>query len=158
MTTHDLRKDAWRLLIHTMFAQQERFISLAADLKLNPGSLKLLSILDAAKPVPMRTLAEFLHCDASLITMLVDRLEQEGMVEREVLATDRRVKTIVLTRKGLKAQQRFRERLYEPPESFSSLTDTELNAISSALKKVSMDDEVIGKGIPPRRVITSSKK
>jgi DNA-binding MarR family transcriptional regulator len=55
----------------------------------------------------MRSLAESLHCDASYMTDLVDKLEQRGMIERRSSAEDRRVKLIALTGWG---QQQDRDR------------------------------------------------
>jgi DNA-binding MarR family transcriptional regulator len=52
------------------------------------------------QPMSMGTAAEALHCDASNLTGIVDRLERRGLVERRALATDRRVKELVLTGAG----------------------------------------------------------
>ena len=48
----------------------------------------------------MGKLAGMLHCDSSNITGITDRLEQRGFVERRAAGHDRRVKLLVLTRKG----------------------------------------------------------
>jgi DNA-binding MarR family transcriptional regulator len=39
------------------------------------------------RPMSMGTAAEALHCDASNLTGIVDRLEKRGLVERRTLAT-----------------------------------------------------------------------
>jgi DNA-binding MarR family transcriptional regulator len=52
------------------------------------------------RPMSMGTAAEALHCDASNLTGIVDRLERRGLVERWALPTDRRVKELVLTDAG----------------------------------------------------------
>ena len=48
----------------------------------------------------MSTLADAWKCDASNVTWLVDRLEEHGLAERRPHPTDRRVRTVALTRKG----------------------------------------------------------
>lgn len=48
----------------------------------------------------MGTLARQLHCDASNITGMVDRLESQGYIERRELPEDRRAKQLVLTDSG----------------------------------------------------------
>jgi len=60
----------------------------------------------------MRTLADRWRCDASWVTSLVDSLEERNLVERHVVPTDRRVKTIVLTDAGAKAREAAVSRVY----------------------------------------------
>lgn len=48
----------------------------------------------------MGTLARQLHCDASNVTGMVDRLASQGYIERHELPEDRRAKQLVLTTKG----------------------------------------------------------
>jgi DNA-binding MarR family transcriptional regulator len=59
-----------------------------------------LLYLEPDVPKPMGALADAWKCDASNVTWLVDRLEEHGLAERVPHATDRRVRTVVLTRKG----------------------------------------------------------
>jgi MarR family transcriptional regulator, organic hydroperoxide resistance regulator len=55
-----------------------------------------------------------MHCDASYATALADRLEERGLVERRVSATDRRVRELVPTAEGLAAQKRLRAAFTSP--------------------------------------------
>jgi DNA-binding MarR family transcriptional regulator len=50
--------------------------------------------------LPMGQMAEVLHCDASNVTGIVDRLAAQGIIVREECPTDRRAKRIKLTEKG----------------------------------------------------------
>ncbi|NUS71960.1 MAG: MarR family transcriptional regulator [Corynebacteriales bacterium] len=74
------------------------FNATASELGLPPAQALALTRLDA--PAPMRDLAEWLSCDASNVTGIVDGLEQRGLVTREPSPTDRRVKFLVLTKAG----------------------------------------------------------
>lgn len=136
MNKAELAREAWRLLIEAMFERQGHFMALASESGLNPGSLKLLITLDPSQPVSMRTLARSIRCDASVMTWLVDRLEEREMVERRVSPRDRRVKAVVLTKKGMEAQEMFMSRLLEPPPSFASLTVDDLKGVAKALGKL----------------------
>jgi len=100
---------------------------------LTPGHLKALGVLDPDEPRPMRAMAEALNVDASMCTWLVDRLEERGFVERRSLPKDRRVKTVVLTRRGIRLRDRLTEALYEPPPELLSLDVASLRALRSAL-------------------------
>ena len=119
-----------------VFSQQGHFLSLTQEFGINPGSLKLLLSLDPDQPAPMYTLAEQIRCDASMVTWLVDRLEERGLVERRSSATDRRIKTVVLTREGADFRKRFEARLYEPPAAFKALPVEELEGLAKTLCKV----------------------
>jgi DNA-binding MarR family transcriptional regulator len=50
--------------------------------------------------VAMGQMAGFLHCDASNVTGIVDRLVQQGLIVRRESTTDRRTKQLELTPKG----------------------------------------------------------
>src|SRR5215831_10455509 len=72
-----LAADVWRLIAEFAFSNFQRSTqaSLMRELGLTPGHLKALAILDPDEPRPMRAMADALSCDASMVTWLVDRLE-----------------------------------------------------------------------------------
>ena len=132
------KKDAlaatvWRQMYGFFWMNREQHMAAARDLGLTPGHLKALFVLDLDEPRPMGALAEALSCDASTVTWLVDSLEERGIVERQPLATDRRVKTVALTQLGAKTKAQLLERIYEPPPALLDLDTTELEAIERAL-------------------------
>lgn len=50
--------------------------------------------------LPMGQVAHVLHCDASNVTGIVDRMVTQGLIERHECPTDRRAKRLKLTEKG----------------------------------------------------------
>jgi DNA-binding MarR family transcriptional regulator len=70
------------------------------------------------------------------MTWLVDRLEERGLVERHMLASDRRVKAVALTPAGVKMKAELTDRLYEPPAELVGLDRTALEGLRVALTKV----------------------
>lgn len=66
-----------------------------------------LCLLEPNQPVPMKSLSTFMSCDPSNITVIVEQLVSEGLVERKESAQDRRVKTVSLTEKGLSLRDKF---------------------------------------------------
>jgi DNA-binding MarR family transcriptional regulator len=70
----------------------------------------------------MRALARAWACDASNVTWMVDRLESRGLVERRMLPSDRRVKTVALTPLGASTKAELFTRLNEPPADFPPWT------------------------------------
>jgi DNA-binding MarR family transcriptional regulator len=51
--------------------------------------------------VSMKELGQQLRCDPSFVTMIADALEQRGLARREPSKTDRRIKNLVLTPRGI---------------------------------------------------------
>ncbi|MPZ21753.1 MAG: MarR family transcriptional regulator [Luteitalea sp.] len=63
----------------------------------------LMALSDAGRSLPLGQLAERLSCVKSNITQLVDRLEADGLVQRQSDPHDRRTKLAALTAAGRKA-------------------------------------------------------
>ncbi len=137
-TKQDLAAEVWQLLVTMSWTQRSRFVSLARDHHLTPGDLKALLQLSVDVPVPMGTLAQACHCDASTATWMVDRLEEQGLAGRKMLPADRRVKAVSLTKRGAKVKAGLLERLYEPPEDLVSADRATLEQLRDALLKLPM--------------------
>jgi DNA-binding MarR family transcriptional regulator len=84
------------------------FNATAAELDLPPA--QALALANLRSPAPMRELAEWLACDASNVTGIVDGLERRGLVTRQPDPTDRRVKHLVLTEIGERKRAALRSR------------------------------------------------
>jgi DNA-binding MarR family transcriptional regulator len=63
-----------------------------------PQSIALRKLLDG--PLAMGSVAEVLSCDASTLTGIADRLEERGLIQRQLDPADRRVKLLALTDAG----------------------------------------------------------
>lgn len=134
--------DVWRLMAgytNANFQDAQRQAPLR-ELGLTPGHLKALAVLDPDEPRPMRALADALSCDASMITMITDRLEERGLVERRAQPSDRRVKTLVLTPLGIATRQRLTAALSEPPEDLMEMDVASLTALRDALGRLRIPD------------------
>lgn len=118
------------------WSQRGRLFGVLKDLGLTPGDMKALMALEADQPRPMRSLAEVWHCDASNVTWMVDRLEERGYVERRMLPSDRRVKTVALTPMGVKAKAELLARLSDPPPALVELPLADLEALRAAMAKL----------------------
>lgn len=60
----------------------------------------VLYVIDQTPEMGMGRIAETLHCDASNVTGIVDRLVGQHLVDRLECANDRRAKKLVVTEKG----------------------------------------------------------
>ena len=91
--------------------------------------------IEPGEPLPMRTLARKLCCDASNVTGIVDRLEERGLVRRDAAPGDRRVKMLVVTSNGLEVRRRIVRRLSEAPEPIARLSATDQRALREILNR-----------------------
>jgi DNA-binding MarR family transcriptional regulator len=126
----------WRLITNLFISRKREFPNIAAEFGLNPGAMNALLSLEPGEPKPMGALADAWKCDASNVTWLVDRLEERGLVERVAHPTDRRVRTVALTRKGQKLRALIEERFFEPPDELRALSATDLATLHRILHKL----------------------
>jgi DNA-binding MarR family transcriptional regulator len=128
--------DVWRLMLECSMSQFGRTSGVLQRHGLTPGHLKLLLQLDEHDARAMGTLAHSFRCDASTMTWLVDRLEERGLVERRMLPSDRRVKAVALTPRGVQTKAQLLQRLYEPPAELLSVDLPALEGFRDALSAI----------------------
>jgi DNA-binding MarR family transcriptional regulator len=109
------------LLLAMMDTFKEHFVAAleAFDLPTSQGHL----LMCLQEPKAMNELARSMGFDASHITLIVDRLEERGLVERRPDDHDRRVKRIAITVQGAVVREEIRKRLSETLPPLSQLTD-----------------------------------
>jgi DNA-binding MarR family transcriptional regulator len=117
-------------------SRKHQVMEIAAAHGLNPGAMNALLFLEPGQPCSMGALADAWKCDASNVTWLVDRLEEHGLAERRPHATDRRVRTVALTRKGTRMRAQIESRLFEAPASLRELSASDLETLGRILRKL----------------------
>jgi len=137
--------DAWRLVYalvlegeaHTRLHEACRQVGLPINL------VKAMLTLERVQPAPMRDLAKHFNFDASYCTTLVDGLESHGIAERRPHPTDRRIKTVVLTDRGMEVLCTIRGAMGQAPSAFTALTPVEQRRLRDILAKVCAADPVL---------------
>jgi DNA-binding MarR family transcriptional regulator len=131
-------KDVTKALADLFFSaeNQQRFHGTADDLGLTLPMLKALLEFEPGSGLSMRGLAEMWNCDASFVTVVVDGLEQRGLVERQVADYDRRIKTVELTADGAATRERALDAVYAPRAGFLALSAAEREALAKLLRKM----------------------
>lgn len=112
---------AWATLVGVLFTHRQRWIAAGQAEGLTPPQAMALMRVRGEPPPSLGDLARHIRCDASYATMLADRLEERGLVERRVSGSDRRVKELVPTEAGLAAQRRLVEAFAAPPPGLDAL-------------------------------------
>jgi DNA-binding MarR family transcriptional regulator len=141
--------EAWAAIAELFMGDANfgRFNEACDAIDVGPPALKLLLGMEPGVGTPMRAFADKLRCDASWVTSLVDDLEAKGYVERRVLPSDRRVRAIVITKRGLAAQAKARAVLLRGPAAMIALSESEQRQLRDLLQKMlaaSLVQEVAG--------------
>jgi DNA-binding MarR family transcriptional regulator len=125
-----------RLLFQSTFVFWGHFVARAAELGLTPAQAHALMVLQPDRTLTMRELAAGLDCDPSTVTGLADRLEAHGLVDRQAIPGDRRVKALALTSDGVERRSQVLERLARAPESVTALEPRALEQLADGLERV----------------------
>jgi DNA-binding MarR family transcriptional regulator len=130
----DSARLAWRAMSELVLADDRR-AAVSEALGLSFARVRALRRL-AAEPLTMRALAERLKADPPYVTLIVDDLEQRGLVERRPHPTDRRAKLVSLTPAGRAAVGKAERILDEPPPALRELPAAELTALLRVLDRL----------------------
>lgn len=85
-------------------------------------------------PLTMRELAEALSTDKPYLTLIVDSLEELGLVTRNISPQDRRARIVTLTEPGRQTAERAEEIVNRPPASLSDLPPEDLATLNRILR------------------------
>ncbi|GAA3221958.1 MarR family winged helix-turn-helix transcriptional regulator [Nonomuraea helvata] len=109
VTQTQIDRDVCRLA-HRFTQQLDAHVRrVADDLALTPA--QVVALRELSDPITARELANRMVCEASNATFVLDRLEQQGLIERRPHPTDRRAKEVVLTPAGERRRIDVLERL-----------------------------------------------
>lgn len=132
-STPSVAEEAWKLLFELAKRKHSVLVPALAELDLTPVQGHALRLLDPERPIAMSELADALYCHASNVTGIVDRLEARGLVERRPGLEDRRVKTLGLTREGIRVRTHVIELLKAPPPEIAGLSPADQRALRDVL-------------------------
>lgn len=135
--TDALAREVWRAMFSLLTRSAPARTKSLAQRGLTPNDSRALFSLDAQTGRSMRSLADEWKCDPSYATWIVDRLEQLGLAQRQVVSHDRRIKLVMLTRKGMKTRTELMQEFHQPPPEFSQLERADLEALGRVLAKLS---------------------
>jgi len=97
----------------------------------------------------MGALADRWTCDASNATWIVDRRERQGLAERRGSPTDRRVKLVVLPRRGVRVGKLLHQEMMRPPAVAMKMELGELTALRDSLARLTEVSDLLD-GPPPQ--------
>src|SRR4051795_7705877 len=131
--TKDLGDETWSLLQELVLSQRPRWMAVIREHDLIAPHWIALQALD--EPKAMGELAKALSCDNSNVTWITDRLEERDLVTRTPAPHDRRVRMLVLTKKGRALREEINVRLAEPPPPIAGLSGDDQRALRDVLRR-----------------------
>ena len=133
------RSDAeqtWRLLVElVMETRSEWRRKVAAATGLPFSRVRALWRLERG-PSTLSELAQDMGTDAPATTVLINALEQRGLVKRSPHPTDRRAKEVSLTAAGRRMVRVVETITDRPPAALEGLPASELERLRSTLEKL----------------------
>ena len=135
-STDALARRVWQALFDLLIRSAPARTASLARRGLTPNDSRALFSLDARTGRSMRSLAEEWQCDPSNATFIVDRLEELGLAARQPLLHDKRVRLVVLTRKGEKTRIALLHEFHRPPPEFAGLDRGDLEALGRIVAKL----------------------
>ena len=135
--TDVLARAVWRALFDLLIRSAPVRTRSLARRGLTPNDSRALFSLDPRTGRSMRSLSDEWECDPSNATWIVDHLEELGLAKRQVVLHDRRVKLVVLTRKGQKTRTELLREFHQPPPEFDALERADLELLDRVLAKLS---------------------
>ncbi len=130
----ELAGRAWRAMAAVVL-DHDRKVAVSEALGMSFARVRALRRL-AGRPHTLRALAEQLGADPPYVTLIVDDLEQRGLVQRTPHPEDRRAKLVQLTDAGRAAAARAAEILDEPPEGLRDAAPEDLAALLRVLERL----------------------
>jgi DNA-binding MarR family transcriptional regulator len=119
-------QEAWGLFWRIFTADKPRRMATLNRLGLAPMQSMALMQLQPGEPMPMSALATALMCDNSNVT---------GIVERHPAPHDRRVKTLVVTPKGVELRREVERHMSVPPPPLADLSDEDAATLRDILQR-----------------------
>jgi DNA-binding MarR family transcriptional regulator len=130
----DSARQAWQAMSRLVL-DDDRKLAVSQALGLSFARVRALRRL-APEPLAMRALAEKLKADPPYVTLIVNDLEERGLVERRPHPDDRRAKLVSLTRAGRAVVTKAEKILDEPPAALAALPADDLAALVRILDRL----------------------
>jgi MarR family transcriptional regulator, organic hydroperoxide resistance regulator len=135
-TDNAAARRVWQTLFDLLVRSAPARTASLARRGLTPNDSRGLFSLDPRTGRSMRSLADEWQCDPSNATFIVNRLEELGLASRQPLLNDKRVKLVVLTRKGEKTRTELLQEFHQPPPEFDGLSRGDLETLERILAKL----------------------
>ncbi len=119
-------------LIHQFAQRLDVHVRHIAD-ELGITPTQVVALRELSEPITARELATRMVCEPSNATFILDRLEEQSLIERQPHPSDRRAKQIVLTSAGHRFRADVLKRL-DTQSPLTSLTTSQQESLRQLLR------------------------
>lgn len=131
----DTTREIWLRLSRLVFDRHDRRKQVGEATGLSFARVKVLRRI-ARGPCTLAELAERVASDRPYTTLIVDALEERGLVARRPNPADRRSKLVGITEDGQALADKANEVLSEPPAELSALDEADRAELLRLLRKL----------------------
>lgn len=146
MSESDPAASAWQSMRRLVLELHDRRGAVSDEVGMSYLRAKALSRL-VPGPLTQRELSAALMTDAPYTTVMLDDLEERGLVRREVNPADRRSKLVSITDAGRLVSQRASRITSAPPAALAALSGGELRELERMLRVLVENSEQEAKTI-----------
>jgi DNA-binding MarR family transcriptional regulator len=119
-------------LVHQLAQRLDVHVRRVAE-ELGLTATQVIALRELSEPITARELATRMFCEPSNATFVLDRLEEQSLIRRQLHPTDRRAKQIVLTPAGQRCRANVLEHL-RTQSPLAPLTSTQQESLRDALQ------------------------
>ena len=121
-----------------------QFTALFGKSKTSPKQFSALVLVAANADMSQVDLGKVLGMDRATTTVMIDTLENRGLLMRQRSQVDRRKHSLRLTERGVESLQAMKQRVRKHDEKLTSkLTPQERTTLMSLLKKIRTSDDTL---------------
>ncbi len=144
-TELELATSAWQSMRRLVLELHDRRGAVSDAIGMSYLRAKALRrLLDG--PLPMRELGAALMTDAPYTTVMVDDLEQRGLLLRQLNPADRRSKLVRITPAGRVVARKAERIQSAPPAALAALTGAQLATLERTLRRLVEASEATASG------------
>lgn len=117
------------------------FAKLIAPLQVTPGQFGVLTLVQANSGLSQSSLAKAVGIERSTMVAVIDRLESQGLIERQPSSVDRRSYALRLTPKGEATIERLKALVLEhEARTFGEFSERDRRTLVELLKRIGPRD------------------
>lgn len=135
-TKQALANDVWRQMFGFLMHTAPRREAVLARMGLTPNESRALYSLADTEGRTMGELAAEWRCDASTATWSINRLERLGLAERRAHPTDRRVRLVFLTPRGVTTRAELLTGMFATPPELLGFNEAQLRRLRNLLAEL----------------------
>lgn len=137
MPPHGRDRPLMRMLHHVSRRHFQHIHTALHEYDVYPGQPPLMFALARKNGQSQKELAEQLDIKAATLTVMINRMEKNGMVRRETDEKDQRVTRIYLTERGVETLEVVRETLDRlEQQAIAGLSEEEIETLHSLLGRI----------------------